>query len=142
MGTIYLIANTKPEVVPEHPVLVALGLIILIVVFYLLPVWALITKTEIIVDKRILTVKSYPPIRQKAYPLRDLIEWQLKEGYGRYGSYTHLYLKFSTKESLEIYEREVANFDLLIKYLDSDYRRIKRIKGTTVNTTHSRQPVR
>ncbi len=95
LGTIYLIANAKPRAVFEHPVLVALGLIVFIGVFYVLPIYTLITKTEIIVDKRVLTVKSYPPIKQRVYPLKELVEWQLKEGYGRYGSYTHLYLKFA-----------------------------------------------
>jgi hypothetical protein len=134
MATILVLAKGNATAFLENPVLFTFLGIAFISVFYILPIYNLILKTDIIIDKRELIIKNYPFINQKVYKLKDLVEWQLLERAGRYGSTTHLYLVFSNKEKINIWESEITNFDLLSKYFNSEYRRLKKIKQTTANT--------
>jgi hypothetical protein len=65
MCTIALLAKSKAEVFLENPILFSFIGVMLTSVFYMLPIYNLVLRTEIIVDKSILIVKNYPFISEK-----------------------------------------------------------------------------
>lgn len=125
--SIFLFANAKPKILLEKPVIFSFISILLVSVFYVLPIYGIIAKREITIDNWVLNVKG-SPLRGKKYSLKELVEWQLKEGYSRYGSTTHLYLVFSNKETLKIFEKDMTNFDILVKCFNSNFRKLRKTK--------------
>ena len=106
----------------------AAGLICL-VVFFLLPVYGLFSKEELIIQDKTLALRSYPFKSEKTFDLRKLATWEITSALGRYTwgrtICLHLIDEKKVKRKVLISEMQFRDFDTIVAYFDSAFGRVK-----------------
>jgi hypothetical protein len=131
-------ANLSSKTVGQFSTGTLIGLTPILVVFFLLPIYSMLVSSELAIHKGLLIIKSFPSKQQKIYDLRNLVWWEAKPATGRYMSGRILYLGFvdqaNIQRSLTITEMEFNNFDAILAYFETDFRRLKRELNPDANT--------
>ena len=125
-------ANMDYDAITRSPIGTIISSLIIFSCFIFLPLYSLFIsgQRELVIDKRFLIITSWPSKKEKGYDLRNLVWWEETLASGRFQLGRNLYLVFlnedHVQQKLHLSEMEFKNFDAVVAYFDSEFKRIKK----------------
>jgi hypothetical protein len=127
-------ANLQYKTVAQSPVGTFIGFTIILVFFFLLPIYSIVVSRELSIDKKALRIRTLPSKQEKSYDLRNLVWWEVKPTPSRYMTGRSLSLGFvdqaKIQRNIQLTEMEFSNFDAIVAYFNSEFKRLKKKQKT------------
>jgi energy-coupling factor transporter transmembrane protein EcfT len=131
---IFIGANLPYKKLSEAIISLVLVGIIILVVFFVIPIYYIITGRELLIDKRMLKIKCFPSGREISYDLINLLWWEVKPTPGQYQLGRSIYLVLldsrNVQRKIHIPEWEFTNFEAVLAYFNKEFRKIQKKEKT------------